>query len=337
MSKSTFHGTARRQRIVRGVTPLVILLFVVLLIIGHAAETGRPISSFTIFNIFQNSATLGLLALAIGLTVIVGEFDLSSIAMFTLGGILAVKFGETHPLAGVLVAILAGGAVGWIQGIIMATTGISSVPLTLGSYILLSGLCHIVAGEAVLGYSNYEVGLWLDGIVLAVLSPRSLIVVAIFAGVWFAMNQTRFGPAIRATGADRRAARASGIPVARVVTGIFGVSGILCGLGGALFAYSTTAAKYYIGLDPFIFAVTAVLIGGVAMDGGRGTALGVLMGVLAMSALETFFLQLALPTYLVDLARGVLLLVVVLVEAPDLSRKLVAWRNRRLSQRIGSI
>lgn len=332
MSDAMFHNAAQRQRIIRAATPFVILLLIIVMILGFALETGRPISSFTVFNTFQNSATLGLLALAIGLTIIVGEFDLSSIAMFTLGGILAVKFGVEEPMLGVGIAMLVGAMVGTIQGTVMAITGISSVPLTLGTYIILSGLSHIVAGEAILAYPNYDVGLWLDSIVLVVFSPRSLAVLAIFLLIWLAMRFTRFGPAIRATGADRRAARASGVPVECVVTGIFALSGILCGLGGALFAYSTTAAKYDIGLDPFIFAVTAVLIGGIAMDGGRGTALGVLLGVLAMSALDTFFLQLALPTYLVDLARGALLLIVVLIEAPDLARRFIAWKNRRLSR-----
>ncbi|MFO0991191.1 MAG: ABC transporter permease [Hyphomicrobiales bacterium] len=334
MSDVTFRNAAQRQRRIRALTPFAVLLVMAILIIGVSTISGAPVSSFTVFNTFQNAATLGLLALAVGLTVIAGEFDLSSIAMFTLGGILAVKFGETQPIFGIGLALLAGLAVGLLQGFIIVATGISSVPLTLGTYIILSGLNHIVAGEAILAYANYDVGLWLDSIILIVLSPRSLIVLGLFAIVWLAMRFSRFGPALRATGADRRAALASGISVPGTIMIVFVLSGLLCALGGALFAYSTTAAKYDIGLDPFIFAVTAVLIGGVAMDGGRGSALGILLGVLAMSALDTFFLQLALPTFLVDLARGALLLIVVLIEAPDLARKLTAWRNRRASRTI---
>lgn len=334
MSDVTFRNASQRQRRIRNATPFAVLLAIAILILAFSLTSGASFSSFTIFNTFQNAATLGLLALAIGLTVIAGEFDLSSIAMFTLGGVLAVKFGEAQPLLGVAVALLVGLGVGLLQGSIMVATGISSVPLTLGTFIILSGLSHIVAGEAILAYSNYDVGLWLDSIILVVLSPRSLIVLGIFAAVWFAMRFTRFGPALRATGADRRAALASGISISGMTITVFMVSGLLCALGGALFAYSTTAAKYDIGLDPFIFAVTAVLIGGVAMDGGRGSALGILIGVLAMSALDTFFLQLALPTFLVDLARGALLLIVVLIEAPDLARKLTSVRSRRASKAI---
>ena len=328
---ASFRNAAERQRRLRTLTPILILAVIVLLALSLPLWSGKGLGVFAVFNTFQNAATLGLLALGVGLTIIIGEFDLSSIAVFALGGLLAVRFGETEPLLGIAVAVAAGGLAGALQGGIMAVTGISSVPLTLGGYIAITGLNHIVAGEGILAYGNYEVGVWLDDPIGAVLSPRSLIVLAIFVAVWAAMRHTRIGPEIRATGADRRAARSSGVATTRLVTLVFLFSGMCCALGGALFAYSTTAAKYDLGLDPFIFAVTAILVGGVSVDGGRGNALGILIGVLAMSLLDTVFLQLALPTYMVDLARAAVLLLVVMIEAPDLARMIAAWRSRRAS------
>lgn len=325
-------SATERQRRLRALIPFLVLILVAAIAFSLPLWSGRAMTGFAVFNTFQNAATLGLLALGVGLTVIVGEFDLSSIAIFALGGLLAVRFGETQPLLGVAVAIGAGGLLGALQGGIMAATGISSVPLTLGGFIAIAGLNHIVANEGILAYADYEVGLWLDSPVAGFFSPRSLIVVAVFALVWAAMRYTRLGPEIRATGADRRAARASGVATNGLVTLVFLFAGMCYALGGALFAYSTTAAKYDLGLDPFIFAVTAVLIGGVSVEGGRGTALGILIGVVALSLLDTVFLQLALPTYLVDLARAALLLLVVMIEAPDLARKVSAWRARRASR-----
>jgi len=323
--------SAARQRRMRALLPPAILAAIAVLAVVVPLWAGVPLTTFSVFNTVQNAATLGLLALAVGLTVMAGEFDLSTIAVFTLGGLLAVKFGEASPLLGVALAVGAGVAIGAVQGGIQAATGISSVPLTLGGYIVVAGLCHIVAGEGILAYGNYDVGLWLDDTVALVFSPRSLVVLAVFGLVWIAMRHTAIGPMVRAVGADRRAARASGVPASRVVTGVFILSGALCGLGGALFAYSTTAAKYDLGLDPFIFAVTAVLVGGIDVRGGRGSVVGILVGVLAMSLLDTIFIQLAMPTYMIDLARGGILLVVVLVEAPDLARRVTAWKNNRRS------
>ena len=329
MTGPGFRPAAERQRRIRAMLPLGILAAIALVGLSLPAWTASGFTVFSVFNTFQNAATLGLLALAVGLTVMIAEFDLSSIAVFTLGGLLAVKFGEASPLLGIAVAMAAGGLSGALQGGVLVLTGISSVPLTLGGYIVISGLCHIVAGEGILSYANYDIGIWLDDPVALLFSRRSLVVLAIFVLLWTVMRFTRVGPEIRSVGADRRAALASGVSVGRVVTGVFVLSGVLCALGGALFSYSTTAAKYNLGLDPFIFAVTAVLLGGIDISGGRGSALGILAGVIAMSLLDTIFIQLAMPTYMIDLARGALLLIVVLIEAPDLARSIVAWRNNR--------
>lgn len=329
MTARAYQTAAGRQRRMRAVLPFAIVTIISLLALILPAWTGNALSVFSVFNTFQNAATLGLLALAVGLTVMIGEFDLSSIAMFALGGLLAVKFGEASPLLGVAVAVTFGALLGAVQGGLLVLTGISSVPLTLGSYIVIVGLCHIVAGEGILAYGNYDIGIWLDDPVALLFSRRSLLILAIFLLFWVFMRFSRIGPIIRSVGADRHAALASGVSVSRVVIGVFVISGVLCTLGGALFSFSTTAAKYDLGLDPFIFAVTAVLLGGIDISGGRGSVPGILAGVLAMSLLDTIFIQLAMPTYMIDLARGALLFIVVLIEAPDLSRNIVAWRNNR--------
>lgn len=320
-------NAAGRQRVMRNAMPIAIFLAISAVALSLPLWSDSAISSFSVFNTVQNASTLGLLALGVGLTIVIGEFDLSSVAMFTFGGLLAVRFGEAQPLLGIAIAMAAGGSIGLLQGHIMSLTGISSVPLTLGGYIVLLGLCHIVAGEGILAYANYEPGLWLDAVLPFGFSPRSLIVLAIFVAVWGTLRWTKAGIAIRATGADRRAANASGLSTAKVVTAVFSFSGVCCALGGALFAYSTTAAKYDLGLDPFIAALTAILVGGVDIRGGRGSAMGILLGVMAMSLLDTIFLQLAMPTYLADLLRGGLLLAIVMLQAPDLAVRLVRWRN----------
>src|SRR5690606_22219249 len=143
-----------------------------------------------------------------------------------------------EPLLGIFAAVGAGGLIGAVQGGLMASTGISSVPLTLGTFIAISGLNHIVAEEGILSYGNFDVGLWLDLPVAGVFSMRILLVLALFAAAWAILRFTRVGPELRATGADRRAARASGVPTAHIVTAVFICAGICCALGGALFSYS---------------------------------------------------------------------------------------------------
>jgi ribose transport system permease protein len=319
---------SRRERFLRLGLPLAILSAIVVALFALPLYADRGITSYSIYNAFQNSSTLGFLALAVGLTIIIGELDLSSLGMFALGGMLAVKFGDTSPLLGIFGTIAVGAVLGLVQGILIARSGISSVPVTLGGYIALLGLCYIIGSGNTLVYTNLDAGLWLDSKLGYFFSPRSLVALFLFLIAGFVIRWTRVGRDIRAVGADRRAARAAGVHVEWIIVGVFLCSGSLSALGGALFTISTSAAKPDLGLAPLIFAVTAVLLGGVSLLGGRGGPGGILIGVLSLSLLETLFALLGTPSYVVNLVRGGLLLLVVVFEASDLRRAVIALRAR---------
>ncbi|MDE1173615.1 MAG: ABC transporter permease [Parvibaculaceae bacterium] len=316
-------------RTLRKSLPLVVLAVVVVALIALPLYSSAHASAFSINNSLQNAASLGLLALGVGLTMIIGEFDLSSLGVYAIGGMIAVKYGADFPVMGMLLALALAVVVGGVQGWIIARTEISSVPLTLGGYIILLGASHLVSNSQTLAYANYDVGMWLDGIFGFVLSPRIAIVLGIFVLTAAFMGWTQLGREIRAVGGDRRASRASGVQVDRIIVGIFIASAFLSALGGALFALSSAAAKPDLGLSPFIFAVTAVLLGGVSLAGGRGGAMGIVVGVVSLSLLETLFSLLGTPIYMVNVIRGALLLVVVVIEAPDLRRALITVRRAK--------
>ncbi|WP_056590520.1 hypothetical protein [Mesorhizobium sp. Root102] len=314
-------------RTLRRLLPLLVLGLVLSALIALPLYSDARVSSFSINNSLQNAASLGLLALGVGLTMIIGEFDLSSLGVYAIGGMIAVKYGADFPVVGLLLAMLLAVMVGGVQGWIIARTGVSSVPLTLGGYIIVLGTSHLVSDSQTLAYANYDVGIWLDSVFGGILSPRIAIVVGIFLLTGAFMKWTRMGREIRAVGGDRRASRASGVQVDRIIIGVFIASACLSALGGGLFALSTAAAKPDLGLAPFIFAVTAALLGGVSLAGGRGGGMGILMGVVSLSLLETLFSLLGTPVYMVNLIRGALLMIVVVIEAPDLRRSLVTLRN----------
>jgi ribose transport system permease protein len=312
--------------------PLFVFAAIVIALAVLPLYSDVAATTFSINNSFQNAASLGLLALGVGLTMIIGEFDLSSLGVYAIGGMIAVKFGTDSALLGLLLVLMTAAVVGGLQGWIISRTGISSVPITLGGYIILLGACHLISNSQTLVYSNYDVGVRLDAIWGFFFSLRILIVLCLFLILAAVMKWTRLGREIRAVGGDRRASRASGIQVERIIMGVFVTSAMLSGLGGGLFAISSSAAKPDLGLAPFIFAVTAVLLGGISLAGGRGGPLGILVGVLSLSLLETLFSLLGTPVYVVNLIRGALLLLVVIVEAPDLQRALIALQSRHANK-----
>jgi ribose transport system permease protein len=326
---------SRRRRGVQAALPFVILGLFALAMLLLPLYSDESASTFNVFNTLQSFSSLGLLALAVGLTVIAGEFDLSTVGMYGLGGMLAVKTGVDSPLVGIGVAVGVGAVVGAVQGGIVARLGISSVPVTLGGFIALLGLTNVIAKGESVAYDNLSAGTWLDEVTATFFSPRSLIALGVFAIAAALMRWTRIGRDLRAIGGDRRASRAAGVRTDRMLVGVFDASGCLSAIGGALLAYSVATATPDPGNAPLIFAVTAALLGGVSLAGGQGGPIGIAVGAISLSLLQELFAILATPDYVAKLVLGGLLVVVVAVDAPGLRRRLVTARAR-MADRAGT-
>lgn len=295
------------------------------------AYTGTALASFDVYNTLQILARLGLLALALGLTMIAGEFDLSVVGTYALGGMLTVQAGQEHYAYGVIAAVGAGAAIGLVQGLVIAGLKIPSMPVTLATYIALLGLTSALSGGLTKSYSNAAVTLWVDQPVLTVFSPRSLITLGLFGLAAVVLGRTRWGRELRAIGGDRRASRVAGVGVGRLIVGTFVASGALAALGGSLLSFSLGSANPDPGVQPLILAAAAALLGGVSLAGGRGSPLGLLGGTVAVALLAEIATVAALPTYVTQLFYAGLLVIIVIVDAPDLHSAVVRLRADRHS------
>lgn len=320
------HFMQRPERLVPALSFLLVTVaFLVLPLIA-----GKGIRSFDIFNGLQGAAQFGFIALALGLTMIAGEFDLSVTGVHVLGGVLAVSFGAQDPLRGLAVGVGAGLAIGLVQGILIAITGAPSLAVTLGTLIATLGLTSLISGGLSLTYTNTAVTLGVDQTILGVLSPRSLILIGVFllsAGILVA---TRLGRELRAIGSDRRAARVAGVPVARLVVGVFGASGALAALGGVLLAYSYSSANPDPGPQLLILGIVAALLGGLSLSGGRGNPIGILAGVIAVAFVGQLTIMLGLPSFLTQLTFATFLVIIAVVDAPGLRdsfTRLRSWKE----------
>lgn len=291
--------------------------------------SGRPLRLFDGYNALQGFAQLGLLALAIGITMIAGEFDLSVVGTYALGGMVAVGAGVTSPVLGVLAAVAVGAAVGAAQGGLIAWLRVPSMPVTLATYIALLGLTHVLSGGLSRTYPNSAATLWVDQTIAGVFSPRSLLTLAAFVVAAVVLGCTRLGRELRAIGGDRRASRVAGVRVDRRIVATFTVSGTLAALGGALLGYSFASANPDPGLQPLILAAVAALLGGVSLAGGRGTPLGLLAGALSIAVLAQIVATTALPDFSTQLLYAALLAVIVAVESPGLHRGVARARAHR--------
>jgi ribose/xylose/arabinose/galactoside ABC-type transport system permease subunit len=300
-----------------------IVLAFALVDLGH----GRFLNRATAFSVLQQFATIGPVALGLGLTMIAREFDLSVGSMMSLAGCIAVMLGADHPLIGVAVAMLVGAASGVCQGAIMVGLRLSSVGVTLGGLLTIGGMAYVLTGNATIGYPRMDVAMLVNEPVLGIFSLRNAVAIALYVVAAFLFLSTRVGRDITAVGSNPRAALVAGLAVDRILIAVFTISGTLTALAGALLSYSLAAASPVALVDTLVPATAAAIIGGVSLAGGRGTPIGIAGGVLLLCVLRSGLTAIGVPPFVHDIVTGAVLLSVALVDAPELQRRLLALRR----------
>ena len=313
--------------------PFTIMAGAILVMALIDRGTGYFFSLGTIFSVMQLFATLGLVALGLGLSMLVREFDLSVAGMVGLAGAIAVMTGVTNPWLGVFLGVGAGVASGVLQGIIMIWLGLSSVGVTLGGLLTLQGLTYVLTDNRTIGYPNIAVALKLNAPIADLVSVRSVAALAVFVLAALVMTCTHIGRDVIATGSDRRASRIAGLNTDRIVIGVFAASGACAALAGVLLSYSLGAASPVALADVLAPAAAAAIVGGVSVVGGRGSPMGIAAGVLTLCVLRSGLSAIGVEPHVHDLVTGSILVVIAVLDAPDLARRMTAWRLDRSERR----
>ena len=287
-----------------------------------------------IFTIFEGFAWLGLAALAVGLTIIAGELDLSVGSVAAVAGIIAVSIVEDIGLvAAVAVAALLGLAYGAVQGYLIHRLKIHSLVFTLGTLIGLRGLAFMISGENTVVMKDLDIAdvvrhqIW-------IFSPFSIVTILVFALVGLFLVYTRYGREIFAVGGGRQEAAAAGVPLVRPLVLTFALSGSMAALAGALTSIKSGSAGPAAFEQLLLPAVTAALIGGVSLLGGKGSVVGIVIGTLTLRFITSGLSLGGAPFYVLTLATGGVLIVVVVLELV-VERPVVraALRRRRARRR----
>lgn len=293
----------------------------------------RFFTTNNVFTIFEGFAFLGLAALAVGVTIIAGELDLSVGSAAAVAGIISVSVVEEIGLVPtVLLATLIGVAYGTFQGYLIYRLRIQSLVFTLGTLIGLRGLAFIISGENTVVMADLEIAhavrrqLW-------IFSPFSLVTLACFVGVALLLVNTRFGREIYAVGGGRQEAAAAGVPLVRPLVLAFALSGALAAMTGALTSIKSGSAGPAAFENLLLPAATAALIGGVSLLGGRGSVAGIAVGALTLRFINSGLSLGGAPFYILTLATGIVLIVAVVLELligrPELRARWRRWRTER--------
>ena len=291
-----------------------------------AAQIPSYYSAPGVAALLDGAVLAGIVAIGVGLTMIAGEMDLSVGSMAALAGILSIQFFPLGMVPAILLVVAICAALGALQGYLISVLNISSMVFTIGTLIALRGVTLVVSGEktALIPFENIAETDVLSARLIVFTIP-SLIMLALFLGVDFFSRRTLWGREVFAIGGGRSEARAAGVSMRRPIVLIFAISAALAGLAGSLLSMKTGSASP-LGFEAVVLeAVTACLIGGIALAGGRGSILGILIGLFTIRFLVSGIAALGAPFWLQSLATGALLIFVIIAEA---AIRYVARRRR---------
>ncbi|WP_127143980.1 ABC transporter permease [Pelagibacterium montanilacus] len=266
-----------------------------------------------ILNVVLATSTIGILAL--GATFVIGSagIDLSVGSILAFAGVIGALVASTLGLPwwlAIPAAVLAGAFAGWINGLVITYGNVPAFVVTLGMMGVARGVALLITdGQAIYGLPAPLI--WLgQGRPFGIPVPALVfIVVAII--LHFVLSYTRFGRHTLIIGDNERGARAMGVPVRSLRIKIYILSGMMAGLAGLLTTARVNAGDPTAGMTFELSAITAAIIGGTNLFGGRATILGTVIGALIMGVLQNGLNLLAIPSFWQQISIGVVLVAAV--------------------------
>ena len=314
----------RRRQLVRQFkdnnSVLILLLF---LVAGFAFVDGF---GKNVSNIIYYSSVYGLSALGLGLIMITGEIDLSAGFQAGFAGVFSVlSFNMVYNATGnsvlslivcIIGAVVMGGLMGVLNGFIVTKLGISSLIGTIAINYAYKGLVFYWANSSFKPEDADIVKLIAKTKIFGWkwLTPAFLIFIALVVVVFLWMRYTRFGNRLHPVGDNPEAAAYAGISTTNTKWVAYILSGVLAGVCGFFMVSNAGYAIYGQGNSLETFIISCCVIGGIKMQGGKGTAIHVLIGILIMRSIQQIMSCLFLAADVVNFITGVLLILVLVID-----------------------
>ena len=303
--------------------PLLFSLVLISVIVGLMSDVFFTLPNW--MNIFRAASLIAIPAIGMVVLILLGQIDLSIGSVYALAGVLSVTaLNATESFTvGLLVAIGIGAVVGLINSIVVVYGKVNSLIATLGMMAIVRGavLVFTNAGSVranVPGFINFGTGFW--GFL-----PRPLVIAfALFVIVAFLLSRSAIGRHIYSIGGNLRAAQIAGLPTKSTTIGAFIFISALAGLSGFIAASRMNSGQPNAGIGLEFQVISAVILGGVSLSGGKGTISGAMIGVLILGVLTNGLILLNVSSFWQDIVRGFVIIFAVFIDE---------LRRRNLSDR----
>lgn len=315
-----------------------IVVFIAIFIVYVIVSKGLTMSG--VMNVFRHSAVIGIIGFGMGLVCLTGEIDLSVGSMLAMvSGFTVVMFNITNNIALTLLFALAFGAFcGLINGVLVGYIKMPAFIVTLATMLIYRSLSQyfcqhidsalIGGGSSVYKMSNalssyqpmYDFG---NGRVVSfpIVGIILLLITILFV---YICTSTKFGKKLYAVGSNQKAATMAGINTNLIKTMAFVITGVLVGLAAFLWiSMNASADPATTGSSYEMYAIAAVVLGGISMSGGRGKCLGVLFGAMSYTVIDKIIVALKMDSLINDTIKGIILIIIILIQivGPEVKAK----------------
>lgn len=306
---------SKMNRWLRGdnITTISLLASFLVLCLFFTSQSEFFFTTTNLENLAGTLAIVGIASIGMTLVLITGGVDISVGSVAALAGVVISQLWlkSEIPLGiGVIAALLSGALVGLINGFIVTFLKINPLITTLATFSIIRGLAFVLSEGQTNMLQNATFNFIGRGDIAGI--PFSLLLMlSLYLLFGFVLRQTNFGRNLYAIGGSPEASRLAGIPVTRNLLIIYTVCGLLAALSGVINAsqLASSAPRAATGLE--FTVVTAVVLGGTSLAGGKGTLIGTLVGVIILRVLNNGLVLMEVSSFYQDVARGVVLLLAI--------------------------
>jgi ribose transport system permease protein len=312
-----FPSKVRSYEFISRNAPLILLtILIILLFILGEAISGGYLQIHHVGAVLRTASFLGIVAIGQTLVILTGGIDLSVGPLVTMGNVFICMFMnglDENNLFGFSAVLLLGIAFGLVSGLGVTLLRISPLVMTLAVGSLVTGVTLIFSQGAPKGLASpllrkIGVGFAMDLIPIIVVIWIILSILTILL-----LHYTAFGRMLIYAGANEKAAELSGVNVSFVKTIAYAISGASAVLAGALMAGYTHTAFLGIGKEYIMWSITAVVIGGTSLTGGKGSYTGTIAGAILLVLLESILTLVRVPEAGRRIATGLIILIMITI------------------------
>ncbi|WP_036585609.1 ABC transporter permease [Paenibacillus darwinianus] len=291
---------------------LTLLLLFAAMLVFFSTRSPYFLTFNNFMNVLNQMVEVGLIAIPMTLVIISGAMDLSVGAILGLSAVslgLAYESGMNIWLS-VIVALLVGSLCGSVNGYLIARHRMQAIIVTIGMLVMLRGMIYVLnEGRPISGYP--EPFYFLGQHAIAGIPVNAIFLIVMFLIATFAMRRTRFGTYVYGLGNNEEAVRYSGVPVVRIRFTLFVLSGLFSAMAGVFLVSRLASAEATSGTNIELDVITATLIGGTHIFGGRGSLTGTFMGLLIIVFLRNGLNLMGVSVLYQSVILGILILIAV--------------------------